>query len=98
MQVLGEIEVDVRLTEGAKNYVSAWMEKSGLRNPILGISWGKWGHEAEFRWLLGLYDRDTCAGWLCKAPEFEFVTVSDQFIGQLNGRVLDVTSRDVSIE
>lgn len=90
MRKLGEFKVNLRLTEEAKRYVADLMAKSKLADPILGIAWGKWNHESEDHWFVGLYDREECAGWLCRAPGFDFVVTHPILAERLNDRVLDI--------
>jgi len=97
MKVLGEFSVNLRLTDEAKQYLSELKSKSQLDNPIPGIGWGKWNHETEDHWMVSLYDRDECAGWLCKAPEFEFVIINPNLIERLHDRVLDVRDKKARI-
>src|SRR5258706_13269742 len=90
MKKLGEFKVNLRLTVEAKLYVADLMANSKLTNAILGIAWGKWNHETEQHWLIGLYDREECSGWLCRTPEFDFVIAHPSLAERLNDRVLDI--------
>jgi hypothetical protein len=97
MKKLGEFKVNLRLTDEAKRYLADLMRMSELENPILEISWGKWNHETEYRWLIGFHDRENCGGWLCTAPEFEFLIIHPSLAERLNDRVLDIRDTKASI-
>ena len=94
---MGEFQVNLRLSDEAKKYISGLKASSKIENPILGISCGRWNHETDDHWFIGLFDRDECAGWLCKAPEFEFVIVNPDLIERLNDRVLDIRDSTTAI-
>jgi hypothetical protein len=90
MKTLGEFKVNLRLTDEAKRYIADLISHSKLASPILGIAWGKWDHETEHHWLIGLYDREECAGWLCRSAELDFVITHPGLVERLNDRVLDI--------
>jgi len=94
---LGEFKVNLRLTDEAKRYLADLISRSELENPILEIAWGKWNHETEYHWLIGLHDREECGGWLCRAPEFEFVIIHPSLAERLNDRLLDIRDSKTSI-
>ena len=98
MQVLGEFNVDLQLTEDARRFISVMLEQTDIHDPILGIGWGRWNHEKEEHWLLGLYSRPKCSGWLCKANGLEFVIVNPSLVERLHGRTLDIVKNQPRIQ
>ena len=82
------------LTPRAEEYIKHFKRKSGLDDPIVGIGWGRWNHETEDHWMLGLYERSTVGsdwpGWHAIAPEFDFVVINPALLNRLEGRVLDI--------
>jgi hypothetical protein len=90
MKVLGEFRVNLHLADEARSFISDLLEGTDIPDPILGIGWGRWNDEKEDRWLLGLYSRARCTGWLCTTKQFEFVVINPNLVERLDGRTLDI--------
>jgi hypothetical protein len=90
----GTRNVRLMLTPRADTFIAEWKRKSGLDDPILDIGWGRWNHESDDHWMLGLHDRaklgDDWPGWVGIAPEFVFVVINPSLFDRLEGCILDV--------
>ena len=97
-----EQKVNLRFTARAIEYISDLMRKSELEQPILGISWGRWHDETEFRWIIGFYDRakisSDWAGWLGVTPTLEFLCIHPSILRELDGAILDAGPRGLTTE
>jgi hypothetical protein len=88
--MFGEQKVNLRVTDRTRAFLDRFKARSRLDDPVLGISWGRVGHETDERWTIGLYDRkDLREGWLGIAPDFDFVVVQDWALKALDDKVLD---------
>jgi len=97
MHILGEFIVDLKLTDEARIFVSGLLDRTDIVDPIVGIGWGRWNHETEEHWLLGLYSREKCSGWLCKGPALEFVIINPSLVERLQGRTLHIVKNRPTI-
>ena len=89
--------VRLMLTPRAQRYIEDWKQKSELEDPIVQIGWGRWNHESEDHWILGLNDKVRMGpdwpGWLGIAPEFQFVVINPMLFDRLDGCIMDIDSK-----
>lgn len=89
--MFGERKVNLQLSGRAREFIERYKAVSGLRSPILGLTWGRFSEESEERWSIGFYDRkDVREGWLGITPEFEFVVIQEWILDAVQNRVMDV--------
>ncbi|HZR02002.1 MAG TPA: hypothetical protein VFA81_02370 [Burkholderiales bacterium] len=97
--MFGERNVNLKLSDRAKEHISELMAHSGLKSPILSIKWAKWNDEPTEHWVIGFYERERVQeGWLGKAPEFEFVVIQEWVFDSLDGKLLDIGEAGVIVE
>jgi len=85
--------VRLMLTPRAEDYIDKLKQDTALNDPIVQIGWGRWDHETEDHWQLGLNERSNVSGaaWHGIAPEFEFFVLHPALFDRLEGCILDIT-------
>jgi hypothetical protein len=91
--MFGQQEVDLRLTERARQWIRDYIAHSALQAPIVGILFGH-AEGGVDRLTIGLYDQGQLQeGWLAIAPELRFVVIQDWLLDRLDGSLLDIDER-----
>jgi hypothetical protein len=93
----GELESNLEVPQSTLDWIQYRFSRSTVRNPILGIIWGKWTTEGDQHWSVGVYNRDTAEGWIVRCPNLEFVIVQDFLLERLNGKILDIDENGVRV-
>lgn len=89
--MFGRRNVDLRLSDRAKDWITHYVTNSTVKQPILGILVGAWAGESP-KLTLGIYDRaKVYEGWIGVCPDLEFVVINEDIFDQLNGKTLDIT-------
>lgn len=85
-----EKELDFRCTESARQEIEDLLERSDVDFAIPGILWAKWDNEPNYRWHIGVYNKQNLKdGWLLRGPGLEVYTYQLDELCNLGEVMLD---------
>ena len=89
------IDIPFSVTDRATRSLKAWINASGMKEPIAGIVWAADPDQKKEDWLVGLFEgekiTDDAPGNLLKVADIELFFPQGNFVtDRLSGKALDI--------